>query len=183
MNRLLLAANKLQILIQGSKFKGVRVVRFPDGREQEVVTFSHGKLFYYYGETTVVNTIMFHESAFQSEKTVQYLMAHEGTHQKEMHAFLIPLAFVPPLGLWFALSWAGLPVGLFVDYAVLWFIEFRAECQTIRALGIQAVLEGRRDARAILKPSTLARTVHDWVGHPPESLVIRVCRLLHKDVH
>lgn len=183
MNRFLLAATKLQILVQGSKFKGVRTVRFPDGQEQEVITFSHGKLFNYYGETTMVNTIMFHELAFQSDKTVQYLMAHERAHQKEIHAFLIPLAFVPPLGLWFALSWAGLPAGLFVDYAVLWFIEFRAECQTIRTLGIQAVLEGRRDAHAILKPSPLARTVHDWVGHLPEFLVIRACRLLHKDVH
>jgi hypothetical protein len=88
-----------------------------------------------------------------------------------------------PLASWFAASWVGLLVGLVVVFALTWFIEFRAECQTIRALGIQATLEGRQDAHTLLKASTLARTVHDWVGHPPEFLTIRVCRLLHKDVH
>jgi hypothetical protein len=40
-----------------------------------------------------------------------------------------------------------------------------------------------REISSGLKASTLVRTVHDAVAHPPEFLVIRICRLLHNDVH
>jgi len=181
-NRFLLAATKLEIRIYGSEFKGLSVVKHPNGQEQEVVVFAKG---YVAGITTAVNTIGLHELVFRSEKLLNETIVHEVTHKKELHGpIYYLLAVLLPLGLWFALSWVGLLVGFIIWwFAVQWFTEFRAYCQAIRTLGIQAVLEARQDYLTLFEPSALIRIVGFSVTHPPLPLVIRICRLLHKDVH
>lgn len=180
MNRFLLGATRLQIRMLGGKFKGVTVVKHPYGQEQEVVVLTGGK--YFTGLCSIVNIIGLHENLFQNEKVLHYVIVHERGHQKELHFLIQPLVVLLPLGLWFALGWVGLLVAFVLWWALLWFIEFRAECQAIRTLGIQAVLESIQESFALFKPSTLSRIGAQWVVHPPEDLVIRICRLLHKEV-
>ena len=182
MHRFRLGVTKIQLRMYGLRFKALTVVKQPSGQEEEVAVFTKGAIL---GVTTVANTIGVHELAFQSEKVLNYTIVHEAAHKKELHGLLYwSFAVLSPLGLWFALGWIGVPIALMVwFFAVRWLIEFRADCQATRTIGIRAVTEAHEEYLAIFKVSAFIRFVGLSVLHPPLSLTIGVCRLLHKDVH
>jgi hypothetical protein len=188
--------------LQSIKGRYVRTqtFRLPNGKEQEVTVFS-GQNCIFYAQYTPLGTIAIHESAFGDDKVFNYVFTHETAHKKQWWSlFRIPLALLVALQapgfLARTLSLIGetisthdlypllgLPYGLSITLLLLampcalsWLMEFDADFQTIKTIGLQAFQDITRVTR---KPFSFnSRAVIGLLTHPPAGITIR----LHREV-
>jgi hypothetical protein len=204
MNIAILWLTKKYIYFIGGKFVRTEVIRLPNEKEQEVIVISHDK-WPLLGQFTLFGTTIIHESAFRTERLLNYVALHEIGHRKQGYGyFIFPLlvicafaflAFVS-IALWsildsiiffkssylltafLALCLAAFSLGVLGIYS--WILELNAEFYAIRKLGLQGVLAAREDIPEHPKFSWYLRA---WglLTHPPNSVTISVYYWTHKN--
>jgi Zn-dependent protease with chaperone function len=193
---LLFLLKKWQLGSIRAKYVRTQVVRLPGGAKQEVTVFS-GNNCILVAQYTPLGTIAIHESAFNDEKLLNYVLMHEKAHQKQWWSLLrIPLT-VFIVGLWFLSRFMasgqtattvdlnelvnfvfGLITMLLLFASFSWLMEFDADFQAIKAIGIQSFVDLSTVSGNLFRFNL--RAVFSLLTHPPRSLTARLWRCLHQ---
>lgn len=200
---LMFKLKKWQLSFIRGTYVRTQIVRLPGGGKQEVTVFS-GENCLLYAQYTPLGTIAIHESAFSDEKLFNYVLTHETAHKRQWWSLLrIPLALpVVAAGFWFlslSLEAAGQTLATYetnafgnfnlgliaalslfmVPFAFSWLMEFDADFQAIKAIGLQSFL----DLTGVTEqsPRFNLRAVIAGLTHPPASLTANLWRRLHRN--
>jgi hypothetical protein len=175
-----LSNTKRYLAQKGATFREVLTVTLPTGQEQEVVVFSGSRSLV--AQATTFDTIVVHENVFRSEKCKDYVMVHETAHLRQWYShwqFAAAVSIIPSVLV--AIFTQNIVIGFVVFAALLfgfkWFIEFNADSQSIRTLGIETVREAKADGKALFHPTILGH-IFNRITHPPISLTYLVMRAL-----
>jgi Zn-dependent protease with chaperone function len=197
LNRAILSLTKLYLRSRKAKFRNISRIRLPDNREVEVVVYASNGDFLL-GQATITGAIIVHEMCFSHTELLYYVVAHEDAHRRSWYSYLaLPLIIVLwPYGL-FAVGSSLFYLGAAVssgDYNILslffgmliigliaiaigcfysWFIEYKADRQAIRVLGMDTVLHAREEIGRLPKLSLSWRIIARMT-HPPFSLTKRI---------
>ena len=96
MNSILLKLTKLQIGWMNGKYVQTKIIRLPNGQDQEIVIFSNDKSLYL-GQCTPFDIITIRESVLSDVRLFNYVLLHEMGHKKQWWAyFIIPLLLLVP---------------------------------------------------------------------------------------
>ena len=203
MNVALLWLTKLYLRSVGGKFTRIQTIKLLNEKQQEIIVFS-GDNPPLLGQRTLFGTTIVHESAFSTERLLNYVVIHETGHKKQWYGYFIyPLAVVcvlASLSFLFAAIWALLDSIISLDPAYLlgtlwglflavlslvilaiysWLLELNAEFYAIGKLGLQVFLDAKADA-----PKPHKRTFYLWaiilMTHPPSCVTIRIYHWIHR---
>ena len=200
MNRVQLNLTKyLWLRLLKARFKEVERITLSYGQEVEVIVYAAdytGKM----GQHTLFGTIIVDELAFRSPRYLERVITHELAHKHQWYGYLAyPLAisfglvgfcmllaalatFILSVFLLSAKSVLeavylllfAIPV-VIIPCAYSWFIEYKAEAETFKKLGIETVLEIDSTLPAHSKAPVFWRIVSKMT-HPPPKLVERIYR-------
>lgn len=203
MNVVLLWLTKQYLRLIDGKFLRIEVIKLLDEEKQEVIVISSDK-WPLLGQRTLFGTTIIHESAFSTERLLNYVFIHEIGHKKQWYGFLIyPLIVVCMLGAmaFFLMSLLSLLASLIflnpsyllttlfalcfmaLSFAILgifsWALELDAEFYAIRKLGLWGVLAARADIPKSRKFPWYLRAL-GLLTHPSTGLTIRIYHWTHR---
>lgn len=187
MNKVQLTLTRIHLKLVGGQYQEVKTIETTDGQELEVIVFDKkGNL--PLAQVTFVNTIIVNSRVFQSPQLLRYAMLHENIHQRQWYRhFILGILVVGCYVIWRLAASASPSLALcyiLVSLAILlalfafsWFIEYKAICECMKRLGMQAVL----DAYKIFWPqlSRSERITH-LLTHPPITLCAQICQRLNR---
>lgn len=205
MRNVRLALTKLCLNLNGARFLRVMMVRLPYDREVEIVVYS-SKQDSVLGQTTITGVIAIHEAVLHPSYLLHYILAHEDAHNRQWYSVLsIPITVVFWLCAPTALVYGFITLGIFVvrgeiGYLFMflqslllsfflglilctysWFIEYKADCEAIRKLGVHTVRDARNHIANLSRPPRLWRIIARMTN-PPISFTIHVCRFFNRDL-
>lgn len=182
----------------GATFKRVERIPSPDGQEVEVIVYKAtytGKV----AQHTLFGTIIVDERAFHSSTYLSRVITHELAHKRQWYGYLAyPLAITFGLAALFMLfgTFIMLLLSLFLNpklavqalYFLLltipviiipcgysWFIEYKAEAETFKKLGIETVVAIDSELPPQGKAPVLWCIVNRMT-HPPPKLTEKIYR-------
>lgn len=183
----------------GSKLVEIKRIRFPDGKNREVVIFSNPKTKMLGQVPAISRVITLNEILFQryTQTTQKYVLAHEAAHAN-MNVIarvlvvgwilLLALALLAVIGstaLLFALSvldsrfWPGailltllIPVGVVLALSTSWAVEFHADYNAIKTIGSKKARLAWVELRK--KRRGFLWAVRRLLTHPPLPLTLWV---------
>lgn len=187
----------------GATFVELRRVQLPSGKSREVVVFSDDKKFML-GQVTIFGTTILHEIAFRSHRLLTYVLTHEDAHTRQWYGWplfvLMPscflLAFLVLLLAFmeFVIGIATLnpsmlgAAGVFSLFVLIlvaipclysWFLEFDADRQAARLLGVQHLRDAITDVQTPPRVGFFTRFM-TRLTHPPRSWSLRICEVLYE---
>jgi len=204
LNRVQLTLTRyLWLRLFNAKFKKVERIALSYGQEVEVIVYAAdytGRM----GQYTLFGTIIVDELAFRCPRYLKRVITHELAHKHQWYgclayplviifglvAFYMLLAalatFILSVFLLSAKSALGavyfllfsIPV-VIIPCAYSWFIEYKAEAETFRRLGIETVLEIDSMLPAHSKAPVFWRVVNRMT-HPPPKLVENIYRRFNR---
>lgn len=201
MNNCKLHLTKIHLRCIKAGFKEVSTLSLPDGHKQEVIVFTQKGLFIL-GQVTPFGTVIIHEAVYSSNVLLNYVAVHESAHTRQWYRHfmyvLMPLwlgglcaVFVSIMMLFssiahrnanfliaFIICLAIAVVLVCIPSAFSWFVEFNADCQAIKLLGISTILKARDDAYNLSKPN-LWITIYNRMTHPPLRFTFWFGRLIY----
>lgn len=204
MNKVTLNLTRIYLRLTGGKFLRLSKVLLPDGEEVEAVVFSstNDALL---GQASITGAILIHEKALRPSYLRDYVLAHEAAHRRRWYSYLaFPITGVFGMGsfgyltLGFAMLGAaiagregalymflvslGFSLVLFaVPCAYSWFIEYKADSEAVRRLGVNAVLRAYAHLKTWPKPPLFWR-IWARISRPPIAVTIRVCRFFNRNL-
>ena len=158
-----------------------------DKLEAVVFTTEKSKLL---GQVTLMNSVIINDKAFRSANLRQVVATHENVHRKQWYKYPMVLLIIavaycmavylgrqqfPPVP-----SAGMLVVLLIVACLSSWFLEYKANCETLRKLGVKKVLAAYSVFWGDL---TRMERIEHLLTHPPISFCIRICRYFNRSLH
>lgn len=182
-------------------FRKVETVTLPDEERTEVIIYTArytGKV----AQCTPFGTIIVDELAFVSPQYLTRVVTHELAHKRQWYGYLAyPLVIV--FGLLAAFLLLGM-IGLlvlslfhpqlliqvlhllvliclvvFVPSSYSWFVEYKAEANTFKKLGVDTVLAIDKKF-APRQKAPLPWRIVGFMTHPPQKLMVMVYRRFNK---
>lgn len=203
MNRVQVFLTKIWLRLMKAKFIRISEIELSDGEKQTIIIFS-SKEPLLLGQVTPFNTTIIHERVFRSERLLNYTIAHESAHKRQWYRYIIyPLTFfwvsapfALSLGIVYLMNNINplndtglitsiilLAIGLIfflIPFMYSWLIEFLADCQAIKELGSQYILEALSEARKDMQKPDLSSRIMARMTHPPISFTIAVYKFIHR---
>jgi MFS superfamily sulfate permease-like transporter len=188
MHKLQLFVTKLHLRFIGARYKETREISLTGEDKLEAVIFTSGKC-KLLGQTTLVNTVIINDVAFRSDTLRQVVATHENAHRKQWYKYLIILLLIALACFMFIYlcrqEFAPVPsAGMLVVLLVVaclssWFLEYEANCETLRKLGVEQVSSAYNVFFAGL---TRMERIEHLLSHPPISFCVRICRYFNRNL-
>ena len=204
MGNVRLSLTKLYLSLNGTRFLRVATVRLPYDHEVEIIIYS-SKQDIVLGQTTITGAIAIHESVLDLSYLLHYVVTHEDAHRRQWYSFLsIPFTAIFWLGAPISLLYGLVALGIFIAQREMsylhmslqslllsivllliaciysWFIEYKADGEAIRRLGVHTVLNARNYMESLPRPSWIWRVI-ERMTHPPINFTIRINRFFNSE--
>lgn len=187
----------------------MRKILLPNGENVTVSVYSkEGDICL--GQVTPANNIIVNEILFKtfSKRVQDYVLLHEFGHKRSsvlvqllvwvvvgfsaIAALLLSVSLFSFLFSWIVMFlinpervWVILPIVatnlvlLFIFLLVSWFGEINADFYAIKIMGLEKVKQAKKEIKQKSKINKIQKLVV-LVTHPPNFIVLRLCRLLYK---
>lgn len=184
MNKVQLMLTKMHLKLIDGEYREVKTIETIDGSKLEVIIFSK-KGNFPLAQVTFASTVIINGRILQSPQLLRYAVTHESAHKRQWYRnFLYGIVIAGCYVIWHLASSAppmlalrymsvGLLILLVLLFAFSWFIEYKAICECIKRLGVQAVL----DAYSTFWPQlSRSERIRHLLTHPPIILCARICQ-------
>jgi hypothetical protein len=188
MNKLQMVVTKLYLRFIGAKYQKIKEIRLTDEDKLEVVVFASEK-WKLLGQVTFVNSVIINDKAFRSANLLQVVATHENAHRKQWYKYLIVLLIIAiaccmviylDRQQFAPVPSAGMSVVLLVVICLSsWFLEYKANSETLRKLGVKKVLSAYN---VFLDGLTRMERIERLLTHPPIGFCIRICRYFNRNL-
>jgi len=205
LKRVRLFVTKIHLRLLSAKALRTSIVTLPNGRSIEVIVFSSKKRGML-GLTNIIGAVAIDERCYRTPNILNFVVAHESAHQRSWYTYflmpviaaslscgLLTLCYVLFLLLVLllqrnptnmqAFATLFIPGIVFVFIACICsqFLEYKADCKSIRLLGLETVSQARKEVSALLPKPSLSWRIYGAITHPPLAFTIKVCCFFNRD--